>query len=302
MFIGIISYFPDSEFREKRKQVHYEQIKWLKELYGNEQEINVVAQNYHEDDYLEGINYVKSEKPLGATRCRNILLEKFYDTDNDYILMLDDDTLIYPYYKMDILMKEFQTKPEKYIKDIDMVVANYPAYQPFKQAMYDDPKNKTCYKFIPKPHIVGMALMFFKNLRKYYDKKMFFNENMVLPPDFQLTMEDTEFGIACMIEGLKCYQVCGLITKSPNWSISTVYTDEDKRLDINKKSIEFIIDKYKDYGIIRREYGRMDTKYFNKKYHKALPVLYINREEPIEFTEKEIPDKVKKEKLKRRLF
>ena len=301
MFIGIISYLPDNEFREKRKNIHQEQIKWLRELYGFDQEIHVIAQNYYENDYIDGISYFKYDIPLGSSCCRNKLLEKFYSSDEDYILMLDDDTLIYPYYHMDIMMKEFQTKPQKYLPYIDMVVANYPAYQPFKKNIYADPMNKKKYKFVPKPHIVGMALMFLKNLNKYYSKCLYFNEQMVLPPDYELTMEDTDFGIQCMINGLKCYQASCLITKSPNWSISTVYRDENERLERNKKSIEYLIQKYKSYGITRREYGRMDTKYFNNKYHRALPVLYIDREEPIEFAENEIPDNVKKQK-QRRLF
>ena len=298
MQIGIISYLPDTEFREKRKQVHCDQISWLRQLYGNNQEIYVVAQNYEENDYLDNLIYHKANKPLGGSIARNIILKRFYESDEDYLLILDDDTMIYPYYHMDIMMKEFQTVPSKYLEEIDMTVASYPAYKPFKKVIFNDPQNKFMYKFVPKPHIINMSLMFLKNLKKYYDKEIYFDEKMVLPPDFELTMEDTEFGLACIVEGMKCYQAECLIAKCPNWNTSTIYKDESKRLDKNKKSIEYIIEKYKNYGILRREYGRMDTKRFNKAFHKAKQILYIPREEPIQFSEKEIPENNNKKKYK----
>ncbi len=302
MYIGIISYYPQNDTKEKRKQVHKLQVDWLRSIYGINTEIHVVAQGYMEEDYLPDINYMKAEKPLGGSIARNWILKDFYSTDEDYLLIMDDDTITYPYYDMNTFLLEFKTNPQKYIKDIDMAVATYPAYFPFKKSIYEDKNNLSHYKFIKKPHVINMSIMFLKNLKKYYDKELYFDEKIVLPPDFELTMEDTDFGLNCILSGLKCYRVQCLIAKCPNWNISTIYKDENKRLEKNKFSIEYLIEKYKSFGMKRREYGRMDAKFFDFTHNKAKAVLYIKREQPITFSENEIPKDVKIQNTKGRLF
>ena len=105
--IGIISYLPnDKKLRDVRKKNHLKQLQWLVNLFPNET-INIVAQGYQDSDLFpyKTINYIRFAEGIGSTESRNILLRQFYkDNDDEYLFLLDDDVLSYPYYDADTLI------------------------------------------------------------------------------------------------------------------------------------------------------------------------------------------------------
>jgi hypothetical protein len=93
----IISYLPDNvEERNLRKQAHLNQIKSIKAVMPNVK-IFIIAQNYKEEDYIKDpqIEYY-NYSPLGAMKARNIALKHFYDSDYDFCILNDDDTVVAP--------------------------------------------------------------------------------------------------------------------------------------------------------------------------------------------------------------
>lgn len=98
--IGIISYFPDDvDAREVRKKRCFELFdsltKWFK------LPVILIAQNWTDEDYLELNKHitgyeVKINKyaKLGITKARITLRQKFIDDEFDYMIMLDDDSVI----------------------------------------------------------------------------------------------------------------------------------------------------------------------------------------------------------------
>ena len=96
--IGIPSYLPDNkEVREYRFNRLKALINKCNQLFNLP--IYIVTQNYKEEKlYLTGYkNIMLSEDytPLGIVGARRKLREYFLNSDYDYLIMLDDDIIIY---------------------------------------------------------------------------------------------------------------------------------------------------------------------------------------------------------------
>ena len=140
--IGIISYYPDNEYlRTRRIQAHKNQIDWLTNLFKDEK-ITIVSQNYNETDYIikDNIQYIKYDKGIGPGKARNVILEKFYNSNDDTLFLLDDDIMMYDYYNVTPLLLDFYYNSSNY--KMDAIIPNNPEFMPFKKFIYE----KTDYK------------------------------------------------------------------------------------------------------------------------------------------------------------
>ena len=97
MIFGITSYLPEDEhLRCKRLKGHRKQLEFFREVLPDVP-IYVVAQNYKDTDYTidDKIHYLVFESGIGPANARNELLKLFYNSNEDFMYMLDDDIVFY---------------------------------------------------------------------------------------------------------------------------------------------------------------------------------------------------------------
>lgn len=285
IMIGQVSYLPDNELRTKRIEAARIQIKWFNEVLPNTQIISV-AQNYGDSDHVDGVVYRDYENGIGAGPARNKILKYFYDTDYDWLLLCDDDTVLYSHYSADEFIRDIAYNPEKYEK-VDAVSALEPEYYPYKKLNYEDKSNLTHYKFTPRVLNSGSATSIIRNIKKYYGKEIYY-------PDIDANKgegrEDIEFLIAWLKSGLNWYTMQTMIRKSLCFDKSSIFGSDTKARDkILMQDLDVICERYKDDGITRDVNGKITWKKFNERFNHSEKLLYISRDEPIEYDEKTTP-------------
>ena len=120
--MGIPSYLPDNkEVREYRFNRLKALINKCNQLFNLP--IYIVTQNYREEkSYLTGYkNVILSEDytPLGIVGARRKLREYFLNSDYDYLIMLDDDIIIYGSSGKSYL-KQIEENPDCFIENNDL--------------------------------------------------------------------------------------------------------------------------------------------------------------------------------------
>ena len=91
--IYIISYFGNND-KEFRKKVHKKQLLfWLKEKNYN---IKILAMEYNKSDYINNnrIEYIKLKEHITQSKARNILLKEFYNSNYDFCIFMDNDSIL----------------------------------------------------------------------------------------------------------------------------------------------------------------------------------------------------------------
>lgn len=297
MLVGIISYFTnDEKLREKRKKAHKDQLDWIYNTLPNPYVV-VCAQNYRPEDFDPRVNKYIDEGniPIGPCKARNIILRELYASDEDFFIMLDDDTYPYPYYDS---YQFFQDLPNPEFRKLDVIGALVPQQVPFKKSNYMDPNLLTHHLFVRKP-VRQLQFLILNNFRKLYNEEIYFDENM--DPKKGTGQEDEDFLIQILAKGYTMMNCNTLIQNSPAYEASTLFEDREARIKIFEMNAEALVNKWKDYGIVLKENHRPEYKYFYKKYNKSPMRYIIKRGKPLVLTDKEIPsdhDKLDEEKNK----
>lgn len=95
--IYIIAYHgSDPETRQKRSDNHNKQIEWWLD-YDKEIEIRILAQDFTEDEYWDNprVKYIdRLDSPTPPASARNILLNHFYDTNEQWAVFADSDAIL----------------------------------------------------------------------------------------------------------------------------------------------------------------------------------------------------------------
>ena len=285
--IGVISYLPDDSKRTKRLQASRTQIEWLHKLF-NHEKIIVIAQNYNKDDYLDDslVEYIKYDKGIGAGNARNVILKNFYNSDYDWLFICDDDTILDNKYSYQDFVYDVVNNPDKF-DGIDAISAIEPEYTAYKKNNFEDKANLTHYKFTPRELNCGSATSFMRNIRKYYGKEVYYNNILA---NKQEGLEDVEFLLNWVLDGLTWYKMNTLIRKSLAFNQSTIWEDDrDERNNTLSKCLDKVCERFSKYGIHRKINGNVNWADFNSLYNNTLPVLYIEREKPIVYDENTTP-------------
>lgn len=94
--IGIISWFPDNEMRQKRIKAFEVLLADINKLFGSDIDIIVIAQNWK--DYMPKSNnkliIYSYKNGLGILPARKVLRSRFLELGYDYLIMLDDDCIL----------------------------------------------------------------------------------------------------------------------------------------------------------------------------------------------------------------
>ena len=296
ILIGQISYLPPNELRTKRLQVARFQIEWFNKILPNTKIISV-AQRYDLHDYMNGVQYFEYENGIGAGAARNIILKEFYNSDYDWLLLCDDDTIIDDKYYPEYFIKELVNNREKF-KDVHAISALEPEYHPYKLLNFKDKGNLTHYKFEPRELNSGSATSFIQNVKKFYGKELYYPNVDASKGEGR---EDMEFLFSWLKSGLNWYTMQTLIRKSLCFDKSSIFGDDTKARDkILMHDLDVICDRYKEDGLMRDINGKISWKNFNERYNTSKKVLYIPREITIEYDEKTTPKE--KQDMSQNLF
>lgn len=206
--IGIISYLPRNEKRELRKKETRRAFDNLMKVVPEDAQVYVVSQCYDEGDYLPNVNYIKFDEGIGPSRARNELLKAFYESDDDYMLYIDDDNYIYDRYNVKDLFYELHTNPMKF-KMVDMFCGIHGRFSPFtKENEQLDLMN--FYHFKQMPFQTTGELRILKNLRKYGKEEIYYDPEVKVGEDLDLRIRlesrDDIFCYCCnnIIQGTYC--------------------------------------------------------------------------------------------------
>lgn len=279
MIIGIISYLPDEPgVRSKRLEAHKKQINILKSY---NIPIYVVAQNYKEEEYDNSINYVYKGAPLGPSGARNYLLKQFYNTNNDFMWLLDDDIYPYDYYDLDMFIKDIHFNPDKFMS-VDFIRPILAFQVPFKKTVYEEPKNTNYYVFKDQNTIGTTCCCIIKNLKKHYNKQLYYDTMNV---ECGEGYEDKDFCFKLKQNGIKTHKLQTFICGSYNYTDnSTLFKSYEDRMKVHESNNSHILDKYKDMiddrNILLKKYRDKD--------------VYIKRVKPLKLTSNLKPQDVTK--------
>ena len=285
--IGQISYLPNNELRTKRFEAARTQIEWLHKVLPNVKILSV-CQNYTQDecDMLGSDMYLSYDTPIGAGKARNKILEKFYNSDYDWLFLCDDDTILDDKYHYENFIEELSNNEKKF-SGIDAVSAIEPEYHPYKKLNYEDKGNLTHFKFEPRELNSGSATSFIRNIKKFYGKEIYFPN---IDANKGEGREDMEMLFSWLKAGLTWYNMDTMIRKSLCFDKSSIFgSDTKKRDNILMKCLDSICERYAEDGISRGINGQITWKNFNERYNKSQKVLYIKRDKPIEFEDNVIP-------------
>ena len=287
IMIGQISYLPNNELRTKRFEAARTQIEWLHKVLPNVKILSV-CQNYTQDecDMLGSDMYLSYDTPIGAGKARNKILEKFYNSDYDWLFLCDDDTILDDKYHYENFIEELSNNEKKF-SGIDAVSAIEPEYHPYKKLNYEDKGNLTHFKFEPRELNSGSATSFIRNIKKFYGKEIYFPN---IDANKGEGREDMEMLFSWLKAGLTWYNMDTMIRKSLCFDKSSIFgADTKKRDKILMKCLDSICERYAEDGISRGINGQITWKNFNERYNKSQKVLYIKRDKPIEFEDNVIP-------------
>lgn len=193
ILIGCISYCPsDPEKKKARIEMHQKQLRWLEsflpshdyKFYRIEQAYDEEFENAAKSDILR-IDSIKFDYPMGPSAARNVLLKFLYESDNDWLICMDDDRLLYDHYAANNFITEIEDNPHmKGLASTGVLITGVcPAMRPFKKynAEFDDKLPISDFWNLIKCPLNGfLQICCIPNLVKYDKKPVFFDENLTL--------------------------------------------------------------------------------------------------------------------------
>ena len=265
--IYIISYLPnDEEKRAKRKELHNRQIEYWKKRIPKEVELWVYAQNYRDEDFIEGVNYIINEtdeiKLIGGAKRE--CLKHFYQTDDDFALILDDDIVYYEgekYMDSDNIINILRGIDIEFFKDIDVFNGLNPSQEPFG-AFYekkrDTLKNNLYFKL--KVNLSGGEI-FFKNFKKFYGIEVYL-EDLLNEDGSNFGGEDVKLGIELIKKGFGVYSLKNIVRKDMGWSHSLWCKTKEHR----KQAMDALKEKIINEWGVNSKNGRVQWSKFIEQH------------------------------------
>lgn len=242
--IYIISWFGDDNVKERRKEFHKKQIEWA---FKHNLKPVVLAQDYTAADYIDNVRYINADISNGIltpSQARNILLDEFYNSDDDFAFFADNDAVL----SDDIqhsdsgnfiqLMRNFTIDM---FADIDIISFANPSRTAFKSEL-SKPIYKNNFVFRRCYYTTG-PIHIMKNIKKIYGKTLYYDVDTFNDNGKIITCEEHDFCINGMLHGIKAYHLRNVLLVEFGRTVSTWVNDDSNRgVDYAKQLIN---DKYK---------------------------------------------------------
>lgn len=290
--IGIISYLPSElELRSKRIKVHVKQCLRLNDLYP-EFDVVQIDQGYEPADVdtfnsvlVNGNRSVKHEMydKLGTSKARNVLLNMFYNSSYEYMLLMDDDTLIYPYYNASMFFDDLLNFKDR--SEIGMIRPLVPLMKPFKRDNYKE--KDVIYNYWILGSSLGInpsGMVVLSNIKKNFGKEVYFNESMNGSGN---GYEDYDFVLTLRELGIPTYTCKQLIVNPmlPDNSVTFQNTEERKC-----NHVKNLCSTYSNHPKLRIQYQVVDGKVkSNLLKLNTWKSLYIPRSVPYDIPSNLVP-------------
>lgn len=172
----VISYISDKwdeNTRLKRERAHSRQVAWLKSK-GFDVYIFAQYQGKH-----EGVTYLPYDgKRYLPGDARNQCLKHFYQTDDDYCFLLDDDIILFEDKVCSGNIIDILQGADHLIEyKIGIMMPILPAYDPYSEFLEKYGETiKSNFVLKNRPHM-SSQFMIVKNFKKFYNQEIFFREN-----------------------------------------------------------------------------------------------------------------------------
>lgn len=174
----IVSYFgprTSPEVREKRKEYHFKQLEWLFAQGFNPSDIWISSKDYDQNEFFPGVVYFdrpSTKVAIPPALGRNQLLRAWYETDDDWCLLLDNDSILDDRNQGNII----EWLEHNALSEVDAFVPVNPG-APGRGAfnrLWEDRAVQDNWVF-ERGELKG-SLMFLKNLKKHHNKELYFDE------------------------------------------------------------------------------------------------------------------------------
>ena len=243
----IISWLGNNEeMVTQRMKYHDNQLKWCFE--NNIQPV-VFAQNYKDEYYRENVIYIKHYGDvLKPGQARNVLLNHFYNSEEDFAVVADNDVYLYKgekYGANDTFVQTMKDTDVSKFEHVDCFYPLNPAFVPFTKDLAKH-KHSDSYSWRMKPGYIAACFFALKNLKKHHNKEIYYDDAFVLPDGSMLPAEDQDFPINMIHNNMSCFLCPNIIKKDEGHnSISTWSpTDKDVWRERCLNGLNFIADKW----------------------------------------------------------
>jgi len=257
----IISWFGKKEIREKRKEIHNTQVEWLLAS-PNIKKIIIFTQDYKKGEKIDHprIQYIDSteKKILNGASARNVLLKEFYNSDEDWGVLLDNDTILYDHFSGNNIFKEIEEITDPQMDFVDGVIAFDPKKSPFNKFYKEHKEDVDNNLYLHITVAAQCACMVYRNIKKHKNKEIYFN------PELK-ALEDIDFGVKLAKADLGIYISRNIILKEMGSVVSTLYKDVEER----KLDYDGYLTKLCDSNNIDRTEGRANFSKMRNKQKKS---------------------------------
>ena len=242
----------------------------------------VVAQNYTEEDKVTDfeIEYDIYENGIGSHNARNTILKKFYESNDTWLFIMDDDVAAYDYYDAGKFIHDvYYSKYDRLATDI--IIPLQPEMSPFKKINLEHDVKHTFY--LSRSAATNCPNMM---LLRHPDKKheVYFDNTIDLLATNAIP-DDNKFIVECIALGMRVHRADFWIKKSMDRNISVIYS---KDLETNYAQHANLGKNLANY--VKTAYNVSSVAEFNKQYNKAVPIS-IRREETYTIPENLLPNK-----------
>ena len=297
--VGIISYLPkDLEVRQKRIQAHTKQLNRLNELFADVDIIQMDQQYEPADvDWFNSIacngNRVVSHElhdKLGISRARNELLRIFYNSEYEFMMLMDDDTLIYPYYDSSRFFQDLLSWRNK--QNIGMIRPLVPSMVPFKRTNYESKDVIHDYWILRSSLGINPAgMIILSNLKKNFGEEVYFKEDM--KSENCEGYEDYDFVLELRERNIPTYMCKQIIINSLIPDASVMFQDNQRK----KNHIRNICSVYDCHPKLHIDYQVIDGKIkSNVSKLNIWQSEYIPRSKPYDIPSNLVPKNVPDDK------
>jgi len=265
--IYIISWFGNDDVRDIRKEYHNRQIDWA---FKQNLIPIVLAQDYKDTDYIDGVRYIDADITTGIllpSAARNILLNEFYKSDDDFAFFADNDSILYnenQYSDSINFISLMKNIPMNLFSDIDIIAFANPARTAFKEEL-SKPIYKNDFVFRRTYYTTG-PIHLMKNIAKYHNKKLYYDSETFNDNGNIITCEEHDFCINGMFHDIKTYHLRNVLLYELGRKNSTwVNTDTNRNVNYAKQLIN---DKYQ---LELYKFPDVNEKTFNYIGHAVEP-------------------------------